>query len=88
MKDISNSEKFIMIRNAMVEPIRFNVDISYRDDEEVLQSEQRGNKTGENWAMKKEYFNGLTATQVDHLSLLMAAYGIEHSIRVHQVGKD
>lgn len=87
---MTKGERFIIIRNSMFEPIRFNVEVSYTEDQEPSEEKElRGSKTGDGWGQPKvEHFVGLTGAQVDHLCILLAVSGIKVSIRVHQVGKD
>lgn len=84
---MTTGEKFVMIRNSMIEPVRFNVDVSYIESGDDQPPGEHKPQTGEGWGVKTEYFNGLIGTQVDHLSLLIGVFGIKASIRVHQIPK-
>lgn len=79
---MTKGEKFVMIRNAMLPTVRFNVDISYM---EVDDSETHKGKTGEDWGMKEVYFSGLSIEEVRQLSIEIAAHGIECHVRRHQI---
>lgn len=78
--NLSKAERIIVIRNSMVKPIRFNVDISFTEDDIPDLKDSKG--WGEN---KTEYFNGLTALEVEVLNLLLAVHNIGGTVRIHQI---